>query len=254
MAALKSAFEQDPDGTFFIAGGQSLLPSLAVRGVQPRQILDIAKLPELHALDLYGDRIFIGAAVTLTELLERGIAAALPVMASALLHVGNITIRNRATVGGCLAWADARAELPLICLLYQGVVVTSARRIAMDHFLEGPNKTVLAPGELVIGVEIPRPQAHAAGAFRELMPRKSLGRAIVSVAVADVKGSRCIAVGGIWSKPVTAPVVAIDTVDKWIDRVSAITPTLSDVLFPIDYRIAVLKAFIQRAMREAWAL
>ena len=96
-----------------LAGGQSLLATLALRLSEPSVLIDIGGLEKLHFIEERGGAVHIGALTRHCEL-ERNalVAQRLPLIAQAILHVAHPAIRNRGTIGGSLSLADPAAELP----------------------------------------------------------------------------------------------------------------------------------------------
>ena len=142
-----------------IAGGQSLLPALNLRLSAPSILIDIFRLPELQGVSLQPGLLRIGAGCTHAQLMtEPLIAAHAGLIARALADVAHPAIRSRGTFGGSLANADPAAELPACALALGATMVMRGpggeRRVAADRFFTGLFETALAPGELLIAVEI----------------------------------------------------------------------------------------------------
>jgi aerobic carbon-monoxide dehydrogenase medium subunit len=146
-----------------LAGGQSLLPLLAMRLARPALLVDLQRVPELRGVQATDDRLRVGAMTREAEL-ER--VPALPgVVAAALPHVGHFQIRSRGTVGGSLAHMDPAAEWPALALLLdaelEAASVRGRRSIAARDFALGPLTTALAPDELLVALNL----RDAGGAF-----------------------------------------------------------------------------------------
>jgi carbon-monoxide dehydrogenase medium subunit len=251
LAALIAIAEGPADTIRFLAGGQSLVPALLANPVPPVTLLDVSRIPELRTLSIGEAELWIGAAVTFTEILESGISSALPVLAEALRHVGTVTIRNRATVGGSLGWTDPRGELLLVMLVHDAVIHTSRRTIAPSDFASGPFRSVLDPDELIVGISITIDRDARRG-FAELIDRNSAGKAIVAVAVAAWHGAGRgvrVAVGGVADRAVASPPIdAIDAVG-WIDELAQSMPALDDPFHSIAYRRAMAATLVRRVIR-----
>src|SRR5687767_6987873 len=150
-----------------LAGGQSLVPTLNMRLVTPRAVIDINRLAGLDAIRATSDGLTIGALVR-HGALERSalVTQHAPLIASAIPHVGHAAIRARGTIGGSLALADPAAELPACAVALQATIrVTGrggARDIAAADFFRGIYTTALEPGEIVMAIAVPR----AAAAWR----------------------------------------------------------------------------------------
>jgi CO/xanthine dehydrogenase FAD-binding subunit len=140
------------DEAKLLAGGQSLVPLLNLRLTRPEVIVDINRVAGLDGRD--GPRV--GAMVRQREL------AGIPLVELAMPFVGHYVTRNRGTVGGSIAHADASAELPLCLLVLGGSVHTSSGRdLPADEFFVSHFTTALEDDELL--VETSWPEAEAVG-------------------------------------------------------------------------------------------
>ena len=134
-----------------LAGGQSLVPTLNMRLVTPRAVIDINRLPGLDAIRATPEGLEIGALVR-QEALERSalVTEHASLIASAIPHVGHAAIRTRGTVGGSLALADPAAELPACAVALEATIRVTGRRggrdIAAADFFRGIYTTALEPG------------------------------------------------------------------------------------------------------------
>ena len=137
-----------------IAGGQTLVPMMAMRLARPTRLIDISRIAELSYIRADGDTLSIGAT-TRQCLVERDalIAAKLPLLAHAIPFIGHSATRARGTIGGSLANADPAAELPLIAITLDAVLEYRAgghtETIAARDFYIGPMTTAL-PGDAVL--------------------------------------------------------------------------------------------------------
>ena len=177
-----------------LAGGQSLLASLAFRLSEPSALIDISRVSELAGIAQAGEAIRIGAAVTHAELGRNELVRRhLPLLAEAVPLIAHPAIRNRGTVGGSLAFADPAAELPACAVALDAVVIARSaeaeRRIPAARFFTGLYATALQPGELIAAVEFPVARVGERSAILELA-RRSGDYAIAGVAArAKVAGS-----------------------------------------------------------------
>ena len=109
-----------------LAGGQSLLPTMAFRLAAPKLLVDLRRVPGLDRIDVRGDGVRLGAKVRWRQILDDArLATAQPLLAAAVAHVAHYQIRNRGTVGGSLAHADPAAEMP-------GLAVTCDAEIVVE--------------------------------------------------------------------------------------------------------------------------
>jgi CO/xanthine dehydrogenase FAD-binding subunit len=166
----------NPDETRVLAGGQSLLPIMALRLAQPGAVVDITRCEDLRTWVFRDGVLVVPAAVTAREI-ERSpeIAERHPLLTAVLGHVGHAEIRNRGTVCGSAAHADPAAEVPALLLGLDGAVQVlgpgGRRRVAARDFFLGHYTTALEPGELVAAVEIPTVAASSGWSIKELARR-----------------------------------------------------------------------------------
>ena len=180
-----------------LAGGHSLLPIMKLRLVEPDHLIDLSAVEELRGIAVADGVLRIGALTTHHQL-ERDLLVrdhAL-VLAEAAGQVGDRQVRNRGTVGGALAHADAAADYPAAILALDATVVARGpageRRIAAAEFFVDLLTTALEPDELLTAVEVPVLPGRAGGSYQKLANQAS-GYALVGVAavvVLDVAG-RC---------------------------------------------------------------
>jgi CO/xanthine dehydrogenase FAD-binding subunit len=159
-----------------LAGGQSLLPVLNFRLAQPAVLVDINGVRELERLDAGGDGLHMGA-LTRHRALERDplVAKHAPLLAEAVHHIAHPQIRNRGTVGGSLAHADPKAELPALAvalgarfrLQRQG----GERWVDAADFYTGLFSTALEPDELLTEIVWPPLPVRSGWAFEEAARR-----------------------------------------------------------------------------------
>jgi len=150
--------EADSDARI-LAGGQSLLATLALRLSEPSVLIDIGGLSELRHIEEKDGSVSIGALTRHCELETSPlIAARLPLIAQAMPHVAHAAIRNRGTIGGSLSLADPAAELPACMVALDATIVLASRagerRLRADAFFQGLYLTDIKPGELLVRVEI----------------------------------------------------------------------------------------------------
>jgi carbon-monoxide dehydrogenase medium subunit len=158
-----------------LAGGQSLMPLLNMRLAEPTVLIDLELVEELREVRRDGDVLAIGAGVR-QRVAERSplVRECCPLVPQALKHVGHVQIRNRGTIGGSIAHADATAELPAVALALDAELVATSvrgtRTIAARDFFLGPYSTTLEEDEVLTEVRLPI-LADARTAFLEVARR-----------------------------------------------------------------------------------
>lgn len=144
-----------------LAGGQSLLPVLALRLGSPELVVDINRVPGLDVLAVDDDgAVHIGALVRHAEVEDSAaVAAAAPLVSQAMRYVGHRAIRNRGTTVGSIAHGDPAAEMPAVCLAtgatMVAVSVRGRREIQAADFFTGFLDTALEPDEILVEVRFP---------------------------------------------------------------------------------------------------
>lgn len=164
------------DDAKVLAGGQSLLPVLALRMNAVPNLVDIARIPELRSIEVGPDGITIGAGVRHAQAeVAPEVAEHAPLIAGALPFVGHRAIRNRGTVCGSLAHADPSAELPAVALALDARMIVAGsdgdRMVPAEDFFQGVFTADLAETELLRAVQIPPWSGRSGWSVRELSRR-----------------------------------------------------------------------------------
>jgi carbon-monoxide dehydrogenase medium subunit len=159
-----------------LAGGQSLVPLLALRLARFEHLVDLNRVAGLDGVERDGDHVRVGALVRqATAEHDPTIARDVPLLARALPHVGHFQIRNRGTVGGSTAHADPASELPAVARALDAELVAAGpggeRVIAAGEFFEGTWTTALRPDEVLVAIRYPVWDGRRGFAVRELARR-----------------------------------------------------------------------------------
>ena len=253
-----------------LAGGQSLVPMLNFRVLNPAALIDINKIPGLDYIEPLDDGLAIGGLVR-HHALETShlVRDRFPVLSAAMTHVAHLAIRNRGTIGGSLAHADPAAELPMMARLLDAEVTVQgsggARTVDAGRFFEGALVTVLADDEIVTRVEFPALPPATGWGFEESARRS--GDFALAAAAATVSVSQGVAVDvrialmGVDETPVRASEAEALLTGQSLDtqRIAeaaalvrtAITP-MDDLQASADYRRHLAEALTVRALEAAW--
>jgi CO/xanthine dehydrogenase FAD-binding subunit len=254
-----------------IAGGQTLIPMLAMRLARPARLIDIARIPELAFIRDDGDGVTIGS-MTRQCVAERDatIVRKLPLLAKALPWVGHPPTRHRGTIGGSIANGDPAAEIPLVAVTLQAVITVQdaagTTQIAAGEFYLGPMITALANDGIVTQVRFPVwPGGRIGTGFHEISARSS-DFAFVSAAAQVALGpdGRCIAlavgIGGAGDTPMRIDALSEALLGSRLDeadvREAAATAcadldTLDDLHASAAYRTRVAATLARRAILDA---
>lgn len=262
--------QQHGDGAKLLAGGHSLLPVLKLRLAEPSALVDIGGIAELRDVRHDGDRLVVGALAThhrlATDPLVRERA---PLLADTAARVGDRQVRNRGTVGGALAHADAAADYPAAILALDAEIVARGpdgeRTIPAADFFVAFLTTALAPDEVLTEIRIPA-AAPRSGANYQKLANQASGYAIVGVAavvVLDEKGNCAearVGITGAAERAFRAAAVedalrgaALDeaTIAAAADHAADGLDPLDDLHAAADYRVAVTKGLTRRALLAA---
>jgi carbon-monoxide dehydrogenase medium subunit len=173
-----------------LAGGTDLLLRMKTGQWRPGFVVDIKRIPGMDKIYFDPARgLRLGALVTAADLARSEVVQAhYPILARGAGVMASMQIRNLATIGGNLCNAAPSADLapPLIALESTAVIAgrEGERRVLLDEFFLGPGQTALAPGELLVAIEVPASHPCAAAVYLKNSPRQAMDIAVVGVAAA----------------------------------------------------------------------
>ena len=164
-------------GAKALAGGQSLIPTMAFRLAAPPMLVDLANLRELEKITIDANGAHLGARVRWRDIEDHAaLAKAQPLLADAISHVAHYQVRNRGTIGGSLAHADPAAEMPGIAVTCDAQIMVHGsggpRSIAAGDFFTGALSTSLRDDELIVEVRLPGWPTNRRWAFEEFARRR----------------------------------------------------------------------------------
>ena len=257
-----------------IAGGQTLMPMMALRMARPERVVDINGIEELAGISEDADEVIIKACTRQTAALESKLVAnRLPLLAKAIAFVGHQQTRNRGTVGGSLSLGDPASEIPLAALTMNAYVtlrsVEGSRTVPMGEFFLGPMMTACESNELMVSVHFPcRVDDQRIGtSFHEVNERHG-DFAIVAAAAQihlndkDVCTGAAVAIGGAHDRPVRIPGLEAKLVGNKIDAevIQSALQEISKTIDPFDdqhagadYRRHTAEILAERAINDAVA-
>ncbi|MEU8895965.1 FAD binding domain-containing protein [Nocardia sp. NPDC048505] len=254
-----------------IAGGQSLVPMLALRLAAFEHLIDLRAVAGLRGIEVRDGAVWIGAATTHTEVGRSAeIRHRIPLLARATPLIGHFQIRNRGTIGGAIAHADAAGEYPAVALALDAELEAlgprGARVIPAREFFTGMWSTALAPDELLTGMIFPQWPGRSGFAIEEFARRSgdfALAGAVVAIRLdADSRIERCrLVVFGLGPAAVRATAVEAGLLGRPVAEVSAtdigqaatapLTSIPSDLHGSAAYRRRVGAVMVARAWRRA---
>lgn len=247
--SLRAADEE----AMFVAGGQTLVPTLKQRLASPTALIDLARLDELKGIERQGEAVAIGAgevhaAVAASALVRE----AIPALAYLAGEIGDPAVRHRGTLGGSVANADPTADYPAALLALGATVHTSERTIAAEDFFVDLFETALDEGEIVTKVSFPIPKRCGYAKF----PNPASRYAIVGAFVAETADGIKVAVTGAGPKVFRVPEIeAALSAGFTPDAAKAVSVSAddlsSDMHASADYRAHLISVMAGRAVAAA---
>ncbi|MEO1397614.1 MAG: xanthine dehydrogenase family protein subunit M [Pseudomonadota bacterium] len=239
----------------FLAGGQTLLPTMKQRLAAPSDLIDLTRIGDMHGISVDGNMIRIGAATTHAEVAGSAeLRAACPSICDLASHIGDPAVRHRGTIGGSIANNDPAADYPAAMMALNAQITTSQRKIDADDFFTGMFETALNDDEIVVAVEFPAP---AMGAYAKF-PNPASRYAMAGVFVAKLKnGMVRVGVTGASSGGVYRPSDMEDALkaDWSADALDSCSVDEGDMLSDIHgtsaYRANLVKVMAKRAVAAA---
>ena len=257
------------DEASVLAGGQSLIPLLALRLARPGVLIDINGLSELSGMSVIDGQVAIGA-MTREYVAEESemVADTVPLLAAALPLIGHEAIRSRGTIGGSLAHADPAAELPAVARALDAELVVRSRSgdrvIPAAEWFEGYLATARRPDEILVEVRFPAAGPGTGVAFQEVARRHGdfaiVGLA-ASLTLADgaISDAR-LAFAGIADVPVRAAEAedllvgeepSAELFEEAARRATDDIDPPADLNGSSEYRKKVAAALVRRGLRAA---
>jgi carbon-monoxide dehydrogenase medium subunit len=266
VATLATA-DADGSGVKVLAGGQSLIPVLAMRLAEPGHLVDINNVAGLDRIEVSADGVRIGALVRHAQLLAHAEANRVqPLLGQALTNVAHATIRNRGTTVGSLAHADPSGEMTAVLALTGGSVtavsVRGEREIPAAEFFVGPLESCLEHDELAVSAFFPAAAPGSGSAFVEMARRHGdYALAGVGAVVVPADGGASPAVQCGFLSVTETPLVA-DLSEAWAaftggddgavaEAVRAVIDPQDDIHATAEYRQHITGVLTVRAIREA---
>ena len=260
------------EGARVIAGGQTLVPMMAMRLARPTKLIDINRISSLSYVREVDGAIAIGAT-TRQCLVERDalVKEHLPLLARAIPFIGHAATRARGTVGGSLAHADPAAELPLIAVTLDATMTyrVSGRdgEMSAQDFFSGLMTTALPAGACLTSARFPlwHGESKIGVGFHEVNARRSDFAFVAAAAQLALDGDRklkriAIGIGGATETPLRLAAVEKELVGSTLDEAKVMdalraaladVEMLSDLHASADYRRRAAATLAARAIADA---
>jgi carbon-monoxide dehydrogenase medium subunit len=256
-------------GATLLAGGQTLMPLLALRMSQPFILIDLNRIDALRGVTRIAAGIRIGPTTRQNDALgDPLLAETLPIFVTALSHVGHHQTRNRGTIGGSVALGEPAAEMPATAVALGATIelqsVRGARRVAAEEYYFGPYATAIEPDEIVVAIDYPAWPADTVPLFREVAMRPGDFALVGLVGALTIEGGKIARAGIAWfgmgPTPIKArqaeaalvgqPIAGLD-VDRIAELAVADTAPFDDHHATADYRRTVGRRIFARTLNDA---
>jgi CO/xanthine dehydrogenase FAD-binding subunit len=260
-------------GARVLAGGQSLVPLMNQRRARPAALVDITRLGgDLASVETRDGALRVGALVTQTAFeAAPDVARRCPLVHECLPFTGHLATRNRGTVGGSIAHADPRAELPLALLALGGRAEVAGRdgarrHVAADDLFTGPYENALDDGEILVATDWPTTDALPGQAFEEIAQRHgdyTIAAAACALRVGDdgrVAEAR-VALGAVGDRPLLVADAGAALTGATVDdeaaheagrAAAAAVDPIEDIHGSARYRRRLVEVLVARTARRAW--
>lgn len=253
-----------------VAGATDLIPSYRDGAWKMDAVVDVKGLEGMRDIKETPEGLYIGAAVKMNELAASPLVKSYcDILAQGAIVVGSDQVRNRATIAGNLVTASPCADTPpALSALEALVIIRSAsgeRRVSATGFATFVRKTVLQPGEIIVGVLVPKLPAGSVGVYEKLSRRRGCDLSLVSVAALAVPSGKGynwrIALGAVAPTPIRVPTAEAILaeghdeahIEKAAQAAADTAKPISDVRASEKYRKAMVANMTKRAVRNVVA-
>ena len=175
-----------------LAGGTDLLVQLRGGRRTADLVVDMKDIPELNELSYdAGNGLTIGAATACYQIYQdQAVASAYPGLVDSASLIGSIQIQGRASIGGNLCNSAPSADAVPAVIALGGVAniagPNGTRQVAVEDFCTGPGRNVLEPGEILVSIHVPAPQANSGANYLRFIPRNEMDIAVAGVGTSVV--------------------------------------------------------------------
>ena len=267
--AVKILADVAPHDGRVLAGGQTLVPTMAFRVARPMHLVDINEIGELQRLEVADGKLCVGACVRHAAFYRPPVEGPLAgLLAEVVHHIAHHPIRTRGTLCGSIANADPASEwcTVAVCLGAEMVArsVRGTRVIPAHEFFQGIMTTALADDELLVQVRIPLLAADTRFGFYEFNRRAgdfaiAMALATYRVQAGTIADPR-LAIGGAEPHPrrmtgaeelLSGRPATQSTFEAAADHAAATIEPMEDANNDADYRRDIVRTVARRALDKA---
>ena len=252
IADAGTAFSNADDATF-MAGGQTLIPTLKQRLAMPSDVIDLGGIDEMKGICPDGDAIVIGAMTCHADVAASDdVQKMIPALASLAGGIGDPSVRNRGTIGGSVANNDPAADYPGAVVALKSKVKTSSREIDGDAFFTGMFETALEEGEMIVAIRFEKPDRAAYVKFPNPASRYAIVGAFVAVYGDEVRVAVTGAGACVFRAPDMETVLAQNFSADAVKGMSVAADDLNgDLHASPEYRASLVPVMVARAVTAA---
>jgi carbon-monoxide dehydrogenase medium subunit len=241
-----------------LAGGQSLVPAMALRLAMPAHLIDINHVEELGRIRTDNGYLSIGACVRHSAFERPAAPGPLgELLAAVVRHIAHYPIRTRGTFCGSLVHADPASEWCLVAATLEASMIAKSRRgtrtVAARDWFQGVMSTSLESDELLVEARLPLLPEGTRFGFNEFSRRS--GDFAIAMALAVLGGEPCIGVGGVESRPRRIPeaeaALTSGSIDEAADVAARAVDPMSDPHYSAAYRRELVRTVVRRALQQA---
>lgn len=256
-------------GAMVLAGGQTLIPRLTAGIAAPTVLVDLGGLSGLKLIQEIGLELAIGSMVTLAEVIQSAsLARHCPLLRQGAAKIATPSVRNRGTLVGNLAWADAASQLPVVALAIDAVFRIGRsggfRLVAAEDFFSAPNVTAVSNGEMVTHLRVKAFPERTGSGIADVAPRRNSRALATAAAVITIDTSgrierASLAAGGCGDVPRRCDMVESKLIGSPVADAPGIAaaalrahpPPKGGGVLDAEYAIAVLPVLLRDAVRDA---
>ena len=240
------------DDAKFVAGGQTLLPTMKQRLAAPGDVIDLRHIEGLRGITVEGRRVRIGAATTHDDIkTSDALKAVAPGICAMAGIVGDPQVRHMGTIGGVIANNDPAADYPALLLGLDAEIETNTRTLRASEFFTGMFDTALEEGEIVVAIHFDAPESCAYEKFRNPASRYAMAGAFVA---RTASGPRCAITGagndGVFRHEGIEGMIAASDVDGIDGAAIDEGHMLSDMHGSAAFRANLVRVMAKRAAKR----
>jgi carbon-monoxide dehydrogenase medium subunit len=261
------------DRARMMAGGTDIIVQLRAGRRSLDLVVDAKGIPELNELSYSPQNgLTIGAAVPCYKIYQNEeVASVYPGLIDAASLIGGIQIQGRASLGGnlCNAAPSGDSIPPIIAMGGVAHIVgpNGSREVPAEDFCTGPGQSVLQPGEILVSIKLPVPQAHSGANYLRFIPRNEMDIAVAGVGtsvVLDASGQNFVSARISLASVAPTPVFATEagdslagkpvseaTIQEASEKAMAAAKPISDMRGTVRQRIHLVGVLTRRTLNNA---